>query len=596
MYVGAPMADRSVAKPGEDPEETREIVELDKDERWQSRLEEARARREIALREKANQPPKKRKKPWEEDSEDDLPPIEPIIQAKPDDEPDLDFADRIEVMRETAKDEAPEIETAPPPPPPERKPEPKPTAKVKEKADPKPKPRIERTPPPPKVHDFDEAIPPAPTPVVTAPAPQPASRRQRGLVSDDAPNVYDLAQRYAATLKPPENVTRPFDPIYSEPTPEPEPIPVEPPIYTGPPLDRRNRRPFGLGLVVLAFSLVPLAQMAPPLEKGPEQPPTPFFGLPPALGLNTSLVWRPETYPVAPALPVPPSPALGPAPAFETLLERGGVSRLGHAPRMTPPRIGPPEGQVTWSDVTPPQAPGALAGLAAPTDTSAPSAPPPMQSPRPQPKSRALTGEPEIRPASEPESDIDVQTGTVIDAAPEGRTPETLGEPAPDVAPAFEDTTPGLPNSTLNVTILVPEGADPSSAEKIARDAQALGHSLNRIRPVGVNIREPNVRFFHNDDRPAATRLARSYGVEVKDFTWFRPSPEKGTAEVWLSGSAGDLRPQPPRATEPEPPVVVIRRKPTLLERFLTGSDAEIEIILPNPGGLLDGADAPGDN
>ena len=585
------MADRNVAKPGEAPEEKREIVELDKDERWQSRLEEARARREIALREKASQPPKKRKKPWEEDDEDDEFTIEPIIQEKPLDEPDLDFADRLEVMREGAKDDPSEGETVVPPPPPV--PETKPKAKTEKKR----KPKIKRAPPPPKVHDFDEIIAPEVPPIVAAPPPpQPAARRERKVVSEDAPNVYDLAQRYAATLKPPHNVTRPFDPIYSEPTPEPEPIPVEPPVYSGPPRERRNRRPFGLGLVVLAFSLVPLAQMAPPLEKGPEQPPTPFFGLPPALGLNTSLVWRPETYPVAPTLPRPPVPALGPAPAFEALLERGAVSMLRTAPVLSSPVVPGGVGEIAWSGMTVPAAPEGLAALAAPADASAPSAPPPMQSPRPQPKSRALTAEPEIRPGAEPESALDVQTGTVVDAAPLDRPPEALGAPAPDQVPAVEETTPDLPTSTLNVTILVPEGADPSRAERIARDAEAQGHSLNRIRPVGVSIREPNVRYFHNDDRPAATRLARSYGVEVKDFTWFRPSPEKGTAEVWLSGSSGSARPAPPEAAAPEPPVVVIRRKPTLLERFLTGSDAEIEIILPNPGGLLDGTDAAGGN
>ena len=54
------MADRKATKTGV-PEDPREIVELDKDERWQARLEEARARREIALREKAANPKKKQR-------------------------------------------------------------------------------------------------------------------------------------------------------------------------------------------------------------------------------------------------------------------------------------------------------------------------------------------------------------------------------------------------------------------------------------------------------------------------------------------------------------------------------------------------------
>lgn len=585
MYVGAPMADRSVAKPGEVPEDTREIVELDKDERWQSRLEEARARREIALREKANQPPKKRKKPWEEDDEDDDFTIEPIIQEKPADEPDLDFADRLEVMREAPKeDPAPEIEAAPPPPS-------EPASKARSK------PTIKRAspPPPPRVRDFDEIIPPEVTPIAGRPAPPPKPRRDRSLVPDDAPNVYDLAQRYAATLKPPRNITQPFDTIYSEPTPEPDPIPAPPPPYTGPRLDHRSRRPIGLGLVVLAFSMIPLAQMAPPLEKGPEEPPTPFFGLPPALGLNTSLVWRPESYPSAPAMPVPPNPALGTAPAFDAPPADGAATGLRRAPDFAALGLPVETGAIAWSGVDAPVRAGPV-GAMMPGDAVDGALPlPPMQSPRPQPKSRALTAEPEIPPGDAPEAGAAVQTGTAVDAAPSDLKPGALGAPSRDAAPELQKTTPELKPTSLNVTILVPDGADPAAAEAIARDAQAQGHSLARIRPVNVSISEPNVRFFHNDDRPAATRLARSYGVEVKDFTWFRPSPEKGTTEIWLSGSAGRKDDALPReASEQAPEVLVIRRKPTLLERFLTGSGADIEIVLPNPNGVLGGGDAVG--
>ena len=573
------MADRNVAKPGEESEEPREIVELDKDERWQSRLEEARARREIALREKANQPQKKRKKPWEEDDEDDDFTIEPIIQAKPDDEPELDFADRLEVMREAPKEEPVEPDPEPP----------------------RAKPKIKRAPTPPKVRDFDQIIPPEVTPAVAAPPPPAATaapkmkpRRSNALVSDDAPNVYDLAQRYAATLKPPRNVTEPFDTIYSEPTPEPEPVPYEPPVYTGPPRLRRNRRPFGLGLVVLAFSLIPLAQMAPPLEKGPEQPATPFFGLPPALGLTTSLVWLPESFPTAPSLSKTPGPLLALAPNVDLAPVSGAVS-LG--PALAVPALPDQTEALTWTGITRPEALLASPGIATLPDVVPPSALPPMQSPRPQPKSQTLSLDPELAPSAAPEAASDVQTGTVVDTTDAPRDPAVLKNATPDAsptlgAPAPETPAPLTPSTTLNVTILVPEGADFRSAEDIARKAQADGHALTRIRAVDVSISERNVRYFHNDDRPAATRLAREHGAEVKDFTWFRPLPEKGTTEIWLSGRAGSGRTAPlPEATatvDQPPAFLVIRRKPTLLERILTGSNAEIEVLVPNPDALFD--------
>ena len=105
VYVGAPMADRKAATAGINLRTSKEIVELDKDERWQARLEEARARREIALREKAASRgrTKQRRKPWEEEPGDDADDFEikPIIQDKPaNDEKDVDLADRLEAARD----------------------------------------------------------------------------------------------------------------------------------------------------------------------------------------------------------------------------------------------------------------------------------------------------------------------------------------------------------------------------------------------------------------------------------------------------------------------------------------------------------------
>lgn len=80
----------------------KDVFELDKDERWQARLAEARVRRAIALREKANSEtaPKVRRKPWEEggeSGEDIVEPIEPLLQ--PENEDRLDFSDRVENLR-----------------------------------------------------------------------------------------------------------------------------------------------------------------------------------------------------------------------------------------------------------------------------------------------------------------------------------------------------------------------------------------------------------------------------------------------------------------------------------------------------------------
>ena len=76
-----------------------------------------------------------------------------------------------------------------------------------------------------------------------------------------------------------------------------------------------------------------------------------------------------------------------------------------------------------------------------------------------------------------------------------------------------------------------------------------------RIREVDFPISERNLRYFHDADRAEAARLARAYGAELRDFTWFRPEPLPGTAELWLSG-AGTA---PAAAPEEDIPFVVIR-------------------------------------
>ncbi|CAN0605856.1 unnamed protein product, partial [Ectocarpus sp. 12 AP-2014] len=97
------MADRAITDDGS-PEG---IVDLINDDRWQARLEEARARREVALREKGKDDsptPKRKLMPWEKKAAEAAEPkIDPVIQ--PPDTERVDFADRVEKVRETTAKE-----------------------------------------------------------------------------------------------------------------------------------------------------------------------------------------------------------------------------------------------------------------------------------------------------------------------------------------------------------------------------------------------------------------------------------------------------------------------------------------------------------
>lgn len=608
MCVGAPMADRNVRKP-DDPENSRDVVELDKDDRWQARLEEARARREIALREKSTKPAKVRRKPWEEDADgtSDDGAIQPVIQDKPEDETGLDFADRLDVMRENVKDSAPDKEQSVAPdamsepasepevtakiPPPELNAAPVVAAVPSLAPAPipkKPKPGEPVKTVAPRIHDYDRMG--SPGGAEGGPEELRArARRNAGLVPNDAPDVIDLAQRYAATLKPPNNVTVPFDTSRRGNLAGPQPVVLPKPDTVPQASLRRSRRPFGLSVVVLAFALVPLSQMAPPLEKGPEVPATPFFGLPPALGLTTSLVWLPE-----PRAEDWIRPVRGPVLGAAQIGEVSGVSILSAIPSLGLADLGGLTGAVDWAPIVPPEKVSETLPLAGVPAQDRPILRVPRVAPRPRPEAPTQEQDTTI------ETDTNVRSQTVVDLSIEDRSPSALISISPDARPkvARSDVLP--PASPLNVTILVPNRTVRQKAEEIAADVAARGHPSSTIREVDINVSTSHVRYFHNDDRTEATRVARDYGVEAKDFTWFRPQPDPGTTEFWLSGGADSNRPRPSRVREPEraeialpevPPrtITLVRRRPTFLERLLTGAEDEIEIVVPDPNGIFSG-------
>ncbi|MEM7720241.1 MAG: hypothetical protein AAF222_13660, partial [Pseudomonadota bacterium] len=309
------MADRAGSE--EQPGVPKEVFELDKDERWQARLDEARARREVALREKAaGKPQKPRPKPWEVDgtSIDDLPDIDPVMQERGDDK--FDFADRLETIR------SPRSESIAPVPTPAPTEVPRPVSKPVRASTPAP--------------TFDETPAPVAPPLTrrtsrqaSAPAPEARTRPQPSLVLPDAPDVSELAARYAATLETAEPVTSrrlsEVTPFPNEPQHTAELVAL-PPLADAPqaaPMaqtqthagQRRTLRPLGMAMVLLLFASLPLTTEAPPLETGPAMPAVDTLRVQPALGVTWSLnafpfqtsssQWRPASAP--PVLAAPPA-------------------------------------------------------------------------------------------------------------------------------------------------------------------------------------------------------------------------------------------------------------------------------------------------
>ena len=364
------MADHAAKSEGS----SKEVFELDKDERWQARLSEARARREVALREKAaSGSPRKRRKPWEEEgqgnfAEDVIEPIEPILQPRVGDR--KDFSDRLDTLK-TPKN-----------------------APVKSA-----EPIVEST----QRSGGNWA---------------PDKSADRNLLQprSNAP-VTKIADRYISALSPDFKPTRPY-------VPEPEePEFVSPVVQSRPPkqyeesfgapavekvegasepqLDEQQTRPkrrgipvvLVVGVCLLAF--MPFTTTTPPIEKGPfAEVANAGFGLEPAFGitgpmnafprLTTAGEWTPtvSTAPRGPMVTTDQVPAELPrvVSSFQVIefgpdtLEGLGWSEITTAPRaeLAPPPFAP--------------VPDVLTGTAEPevrTANTSASASTPVPAPRP---------------------------------------------------------------------------------------------------------------------------------------------------------------------------------------------------------------------
>lgn len=513
------MADRATRP--EDSE--RHVFDLEKDERWQARLAEARVRREIALREKANSetPPKRRIKPWEEDGQGDLPDFEELeALLAPEEDDRLDFADRVKTLRKTVEPEprrpgdngGPSLGrpglTAVPTPAAESEGDDASDSRTDEA-------RSEAA----RVADrYIKALSPDFTPVrpyvpetYEAPGFNPAIVSET-LSADDSERI---AREYASTIKTADATAQPADEV------EPHPVTA-----------RRRRR--GVPLMLLAgvciLAVLPFTTTVPPLEIGPvNRISTPIFGLPPALGITRPMNAFPVETQSGEWVPVTKRAPGGP---LVLPLDRAASMQRSVAP-IVPLGTGDAAfGPLAWTPVAPVAIDRAAVGLPASAADRLPGAG--SEAPRP--------------------------------------TAEAVAEA--EETPAFP-----APLSLLRVTILVPATADPALADDLTANLEARGHEIASVKPVNLKISERNVRFFHEEDRGEAARLAEAYGGLLRDFTNFRPSPAEGTVEIWLAGEGLPAR-EPAQRPAPQvqvqqvvpvPRVVIVQRQPTLLERLTGG-------------------------
>ena len=455
------MADRAAKTEGS----SKEVFELDKDERWQARLAEARARREVALREKAAAgSPRKRRKPWEEEGQgsfdkDVFEPIEPILQPRDSDR--KDFSDRLDTLKKPkdalAKSEAPVVESTP---------------------------RAGGNGAPEK------------------------SANESLLVPRPKAPVTKIADRYISALSPDFKPSRPYVPepeepefvspvVRSRPPRHPEKN-IEAPIVeqgesaSDPQVDQQTDQPKRRGIPVLLvagvclLAFMPFTTTTPPIEKGPfAEAASAEFGLEPAFGITSPMNAFPRL-----TTPGEWTPTVSTAP-------RGPLAATDQTPADLPSAVSPFQvieigptvvGSLGWTDVT--SAPRAAAT-------------PKLSTPAPD----VLTGaaEPEVRTAS-----------------------ASAATPVPAPRPTAQNA--------LRVAMFYPGSFATAEASDLADLVRGRGHELSTLKSVDFSVSGTNIRFYHSEDRPEAERLAQLVGGRLRDFTAFRPSPARGTVEIWLAG------------------------------------------------------------
>ncbi len=133
------------------------------------------------------------------------------------------------------------------------------------------------------------------------------------------------------------------------------------------------------------------------------------------------------------------------------------------------------------------------------------------------------------------------------------REDELVTTTAQSADPVGAEAESSMPQSAAPVAMSLPElaaarivlhyrGAEGEGlARQLANALQSQGVEKTEMRRVGIEVSQANVRYFHDNNEPAAARvseLIRSLGFnsEVADFTSYSPSPSIGTIEVWLPG------------------------------------------------------------
>ncbi len=116
-------------------------------------------------------------------------------------------------------------------------------------------------------------------------------------------------------------------------------------------------------------------------------------------------------------------------------------------------------------------------------------------------------------------------------------------------SPGEVDEVELAPDSVGRVVVHVPPSVPRAVRDELVALLREGEWPAEAPRTAPITISEDQVRYFHAADREAAEKLAAQFSAGARDFTSYRPRPDRGLLEVWLSGRA----PRAARAQRPNP-------------------------------------------
>lgn len=126
--------------------------------------------------------------------------------------------------------------------------------------------------------------------------------------------------------------------------------------------------------------------------------------------------------------------------------------------------------------------------------------------------------------------------------------PQTGGWPAPDMALSAPEAPAALP--PVAVQLFVPSGLAGTETQSTTERVAAAGFVPAEAHVVGVTVKTTHVRYYREEDRHLAEKLAEAIGGKARSFIGSDDAPATGVIELWLAGA-------------PDAPAVATKSKPT---------------------------------